>query len=100
MTKPTASAASATTRADSAEDFASDATHQRDAVIMEATSASASAAEVADAPLERTTYLTKRPSDGYGPRGAFLDLTEVEAKAGVTSGILGRPTPEQLARRR
>lgn len=49
---------------------------------------------------EVRAYLRLRTSDGYGPRGGFSDLTETEAKAGVTSGVLRLATADEIARRR
>lgn len=49
---------------------------------------------------ERGVFLALRTSEGYGPKGGFLDLTETEAKAGVTSGVLRPATAAEIARRR
>ncbi len=49
---------------------------------------------------EKSAFLALRTSEGYGPKGGFLDLTEAEAKAGVTSGVLRPATAEEIARRR
>ena len=48
---------------------------------------------------ERGLYITTRTTEGYGPRGHFLELTQVEAGAGQSSGVLRPPTADELARR-
>ena len=49
---------------------------------------------------EKGVFLALRTSEGYGPKGGFLDLTEADAKACVTSGVLRPATAAEIARRR
>lgn len=55
-------------------------------------------AEVMAVGAEREIYLTTRVSERFGPRGAFVPLTDAEA-ADAPEGLLVRPTLEQLAAR-
>jgi hypothetical protein len=49
---------------------------------------------------EKGVFLARRTSEDYGPKGGFVDLTEDEAKAAVTSGTLRPATAAEIARRR
>ena len=45
-------------------------------------------------------FLIKITSKAHGPKGRFVDLTDVEAEDGLKAKVLAVPTPEQLAMRR
>ncbi len=47
---------------------------------------------------QKTAWLTVKPSEEFGPKGRFVDLTDAEHKA-APKGVLVEPTPEQLAQR-
>lgn len=46
----------------------------------------------------KTQWLTTAASEGFGPAGHILDLTEAEVAA-APAGLLVAPTTEQLAQR-
>lgn len=49
-------------------------------------------------PQSVTPWLTTAPSEGFGPSGHILNLTDDQA-AEAPEGLLIAPTPEQLAQR-
>lgn len=63
-------------------------------------SAGAPASAEKPAPAGKSkTWLVALTTEAFGPAGAFLDLTDAEARAGVADGVLVTPDATQLAMR-
>lgn len=78
---------------------ASPADVETDAYVdLEAAAEAEAVADSARFQAAKTQWLTTAASEGFGPAGHILDLTDDEVAA-APAGLLVAPTPEQLAQR-